>query len=461
MAAEQAITATPAAAERAAEAAATAAAAPAAAEQQRQERLKEAELLQELEQEREHPASGMHTDDSPADEDTQAKVFSNDADDAIERFEQWLELLLDNQHGIVGDTATMYVSFAVALLQLEETGGSTLEQLAEVKLAALDTLFGELSSEDALSKQSNDPDGNALGAQCWGFWAREVLPRMQGPRTSCVESNNSRDCSVGTAQDGVEARRASSPEPEPELELASERRIDPSDGVAYEYASFEQVYGPLRAPELWIKAGELMKQAGASETETGGSGGAYIPPHKKGNKKGSKKGVALSLDELGFLFQGPSAGGGFGSAGLSSSSSESWSHDCYEAGRADFGRTGGRSWRSEEGMGGYSSDRLGGGSFWPRTSYSSTPRAGGSMSSMSYGGLARSSARSGGGGGTGSRDSDGSNRPSSSTEVAHRMIMHVLRSQYVLCCSREGTYPLPGSRSSRSPTYSVRLLVCV
>eukprot|EP01043_Picozoa_sp_COSAG02_P077745 COSAG02_NODE_17175_length_1023_cov_1.291126_2_plen_109_part_00 len=60
------------------------------------------------------------------------------------------------------------------------------------------------------------------------------------------------------------------------------------------------------------------------------------------------------------------------------------------------------------------------------------------MSSMSYSGPTRSSAssvRSGSGGGTSSRNSDGSNKPSSSTEVAHRMIMHVLRSQYALGCA--------------------------
>eukprot|EP01043_Picozoa_sp_COSAG02_P065718 COSAG02_NODE_10001_length_2054_cov_1.741688_4_plen_295_part_01 len=287
---------------------AAAAAAAATAGRQRKERLEEAEFLQQRAEvevevgEREQQPSDTHNEISPADENEHANIVSNDADDATERFEAWLEPVLDSQHGIVGDTATMYISFAVALLQLEEKGGSTLEQLAELKRAALDTLFGELSNEEAQIEKSNDSDGDALGAKCWEFWAREVLPHMQDPPTSGnsqerTQPNESHEGSPITVQDGARAPRASSTEPEPELEpeLAPERRIDPSDGVAYEYASFEQVYGPLRAPELWIKAGELMTQADASVTETGGSGGAYVPPHKKG-KKGSKKGVALSLE---------------------------------------------------------------------------------------------------------------------------------------------------------------------
>lgn len=43
-----------------------------------------------------------------------------------------------------------------------------------------------------------------------------------------------------------------------EIPSSQEKHIDPSDGVAYDYASFEEFYGSVHAPELWIKAGEMM-----------------------------------------------------------------------------------------------------------------------------------------------------------------------------------------------------------
>ena len=439
MAVEEEIAAMAAAAEQDAAAAVAAT----AADRQRKERLGGAGLV------RQQQLKGNQEKEQVDQENGQSNGLpkdGGDADASIERFETWLEKALEQQHGVVGDTATMYVSFAVALLQLEEKGESTLEELGKAKLAALHTLFGELSSENISSgdrvaegetDDRSDRDVQLLGAQCWEFWASEVLPCMEDLPSASIHMSSiaqgSADATdkdrvgVGTARGGMLAAEASSPEPEPEL--APERRVDPSDGVAYEYASFEEVYGPLRAPELWLKAGELMKQAETSGTECEGSAQTtYVPPHKKGKKKGSKKGVSLSLDELGFLFQSPSGGGG-----LSSSSSDLWSHDHYERG--------GRSWSGGEQTGSYNSDWQRGSDsrFRSRASYStSTPRAAGSLSSMSYGGLARSSALGSGGS---ARNSDDRNRPSSSTEVAHRMIMHVLRSQYVLMNNRGAGHP--------------------
>lgn len=456
----------------AAERDAAAAAAAAAAERQREERRQEAEFLQQQLAERERQEATASADDAnDADEEDSSDVAA-----ATEHFEEWLAPLLEERHGIVGDTATMYVSFAVALLQLEEKDASTVEELAGLKRLALATLFGELSGENAEEGEataheggdggsggrraggdvSEDGDENVLGKQCWEFWAREVLPHMeeqqqQQPADGKHSSGPEADLDGTQMPRGAGVKSNPQPEPEPEPkqghspEGGVEKRIDPSDGVAYAYASFEEVYGPVRAPALWIKAGELMQKQAAEAARSGGSddadGGAYVPPHKKGQKKGSKKGVALSLDELGFLFQGPSAGGG-GGGGFSSGSTrdDSWNHDHYDGG----GGGSRSSWRSGDrdygggGGGGSSysssSGRLGGdgGSYRPSQSSS---RSSSSYSSMSYGGLASSSSSTRGGGAGSSSRSSGSgggssaSRPSSSTDVAHRMIMHVLRSQ--------------------------------
>ena len=56
--------------------------------------------------------------------------------------------------------ACRYVSFAVALLQLDEAGAATVAQLGELKREALSTLFGELA------KEKTNPTGHPAGCDC-------------------------------------------------------------------------------------------------------------------------------------------------------------------------------------------------------------------------------------------------------------------------------------------------------